>query len=447
MTDALYVVDGQQRLTSLVGVLAAPPDVRGDFELYFDLSQEAFRFPGSRTPPPTWVPLRIALDTNALLAWLLAFKERGGSNEHVNLATSLGERLREYRIPVSTVRNADEETLRIIFDRMNNFGRRLTKAEVFQALHAAAGDREPHDLSDLGDEVAGLGFGSLRDDTLLRSVLAVRGGDVFRDFRREFADGEDPADTYARAADALRRATLFLQGDAGIPHVRALPYAFVIPVLVRFFSLHPEPAARTRVLLRRWVWRAAVTGAGSGSASTPLLRRMVQDVDESEDESVQRLLKALGKFPEDPLDLSATQLNRAAARVNIALLSGLEPRDFRTGEQVDVSRLLGSDDPSGPLRIPDSNGRVTSLASVFLHPGLDDDEVFEVISRAPENALQSHALTQAVAVGSLEWPVNEFLGARLALLEDGLPQELVALAEPEASDRPPIESLVVPDEP
>lgn len=183
-SDAQYVVDGQQRLTSQVGVLAAPADVRGDFELHFDLAQEAFRYPGSGNPPSTWVPLRLALDTNALLSWLLGFKERGGSDEHVDAVTTLGERLSEYRVPVSIVRNA----LRVIFDRMNNVGRRLTKAEVFQALHAAADDRDPHDLSDLGDAVAGIGFGSLRDGTLLRSVLAIRGGNVFRDFRRELPD-------------------------------------------------------------------------------------------------------------------------------------------------------------------------------------------------------------------------------------------------------------------
>jgi len=446
LRDALYVVDGQQRLTSLVGVLAAPPDVRGDFELYFDLTQEVFRHPGPRTPPTTWVPLRIALDTNALLSWLLAFKEQGGSNDHVTLATSLGERLRDYRIPVSTVRDADEATLRVIFDRMNNFGRRLTKAEVFQALHAASGDEEPHDLSDLGDEVAGLGFGNLRDDTLLRSVLAVRGGDVFRDFRREFEDGEDPAETYRDAAEALRRAVLFLQGDAGIPHVRALPYAFVVPVLVRFFKLHPEPSARTRVLLRRWVWRASVAGAGGGSASTSLLRRMVQNVTQDEDGSAQRLLSTLGASPAEPLDLDATQLNRAAGRVNIALLNTLEPRDLRSGEPIDASQVLDTEDPAALLRIPGSNGRVASLANIFLHPALDDDEILDVIAGAPDEALRSHGLTASIAIEALESSIDKVLQGRRSTLQSLLARQLLGLAEPGASDRPPIASLVVSDE-
>lgn len=445
-SDALYVVDGQQRLTSLVGVLAAPADVHGDFELYFDIAQTQFRYRGSRTLPSTWVPVRLALDTNALLTWLLEFRERGGTPEQVDTVTTMGERLREFRIPVSTVSNANEDTLRVIFDRMNNFGRRLTKAEVFQALHAASGDAEPHDLTDVGDVAAGLGFGNLRDDTLLRAVLAIRGGDVFRDFHREFDDGDDPAVTYARAADALRRAVQFLQGEAGIPHVRALPYAFLVPVLVRFFDLHSDPSPRTLILLRRWVWRASAAGAGSGSASTQLLRQMVQAVDTSEDLSAQRLLSALGAVPAHPLDLTATQLNRAAARVNIALLSTLGPQDLRTGEPIDVPRLLGSDDPSGLLRLPGAGESGTSLANVFLHPGLSDDELFEVLAGASSAARHSHGIARQYTAEELEASTMGFLEDRLETLGALLPSSLLALAEPDASDRPPLASLIVTDD-
>lgn len=444
-SDALFVVDGQQRLTSLVGVLAASPDVHGDFELYFDIAQQQFRYKGSRTPPSTWLPMRLVLDTNALLTWLLEFRDHGGTSEQVDIATTLGERLREFHVPVSTVSNADEDTLRIIFDRMNNFGRRLTKAEVFQALHAASGDQEPHDLRDVGEVAAALGFGSLRDDTLLRAVLAVRGGDVFRDFHREFQDGEDPADTYEKAAEALRRAVDFLQGEAGIPHVRALPYAFLIPVLVRFFHLHPDPGPRTLVLLRRWVWRASSVGAGSGSPSTQLLREMVQAVDSFEDLSAQRLLSALAPVPTHPLDMTAIQLNRAAARVNVALLSTLGPLDLRTGEPIDVPRLLGSDAPGGLLRLPTVGGSGTSLANLLLHPSLDDDELFEVLAGASSEARSSHAIPRAYTVEELEVSTRDFLRDRLETLNELLPSALAVLAEPGASDRPPIASLIVAD--
>ena len=446
-SDALFVVDGQQRLTSLIGVLAAPEEVRGPFELYFDLAQKDFRRAGNRRPSATWFPLRLAIDTNGLLSWLLEFRERGGAEEHVETATSLGERIREYRIPVSIVRTDDESVLRDIFDRLNTFGRRLTRAEVFQALHAAIGEREPNDLADLVDEVAGLGFGTLREDTVLRSVLAVRGGDVFRDFRSEFAPDEDPAETYRHTSDALRRTVLFLQGDASIPHIRTLPYALVVPVLARFFALHPKPNDRTRVLLRRWVWRGAVSGVGGGAGATVAVRRAVQHVDTDEDASTQRLLETVDSNPQTGLDLDATQLNRAAARANLALLSSLEPRDFRSGDRIDVSSLLDSEDSGGPLRIPASSGRVETLASVFVHSQVADDELVDAISEAPEEVLASHAISTEAAEALREGRLDDFLALRWSALGPILTARRDALAEPGALDRPPIASLFLADEP
>jgi len=443
-TEALFVVDGQQRLTSLVGVLAAPEGVRGPFELYFDLATQQFRRAGSRRPPASWLPLRLAIDTNALLSWLLAFRAQGGGEELVQTATVLGNRLSDYRIPVSIVRTDDESVLRDIFDRMNTFGRRLTKAEVFQALHAVSGQKDPHDLTDLGSAVDVLGFGSLREDTILRAVLAVRGGDPFRDFRREFDDGSDPAETYDRTSHALQRTVHFLQGDVGIPHVRALPYALVIPVLVRFFDLHPAPTPRTRVLLRRWVWRAAVAGIGGGSGTTATLRRMVQGLDGDEDASAQRLLAEVGPFPARPLDLRATQLNRAAARANVALLSTLSPLDLETGDPIDVAQVL--DDPSGLLRVPAASGRVESLASVLLHPAISDDAIEGLIGEATPDALASHGVPQEAVDQLVDGDVDGFLALRLARLQELLDSRILALAEPTASDRPSISSLVVADD-
>jgi hypothetical protein len=366
----------------------------------------------------------------------------------VNQATALGKTIREYQIPVSIVDTDDESYLRDIFDRLNTFGRRLTRAEVFQALHTALGEGEPADLRALVDEVGEFGFGDLRDDTVLRVVLAVRGGDVFRDFHDEFSDGVDPATTYRSAAAGILATVRFLQTKASIPHVRALPYAFVVPVLARFFYLHPEPSARTLVLLRRWVWRGALAGIGGGSGATAVLRRAVQAVDTDETRSAARLLGLVSRSTAEPLDLSAIQLNRAAARISLALLSSLGPRDFRTGEPIDLPLLLDrADEAESLLRITPQSGRVRSLASVFLHEALTDDETFDTIASAAPEVLQSHAISPEARDALFGSAGDSFLQLRerdLRLLLEG---RRLALAEPDANDRPALASLLVPDSP
>ena len=441
--DALWVVDGQQRLTSLVGVLAGPPSPGSEFDLYYDLTAAEFKRPGTRRSRRDWVPMRRVVDTNEFVSWLLEFREDGASDAQVQAATELGNQVRDYTIPVALVRNAEEQELRDIFDRMNTFGKRLTKAEVFQSLHAAGDGSEPADLRGLVDEVRDLGFGSLQEDTVLRAVLAARGGDPYRDFRGEFEENEDPAAAYAATSAALRRTVDFLQRDAGLPHLRALPYVYVIPALTRFFVLHEEPSERSRLLLRRWVWRGAAAGGSGGSGAAPVLRRAVQAIDEEEDGSVQRLLALAPAGSAPTLDPRSHQLNRAAGRINLALLAQLHPRDLRTGEPVDVAALL---DVGEFLRVPAASGRVESIASVFLHPLVRDDEIPEALSDASQETLQSHGLSREAVADIEERGPEEMLARRESELIGLLTQRLVSLSEPEATDRPAIEALIVPEE-
>lgn len=439
---AFWVVDGQQRLTSIIGVLAGPPSPGTEFDLYYDLTNAGFKRPGARRPRPDWVPLRRIVDTNEFVSWLLEFRENGASDDQVNAATELGNQVRDYKIPVSLVRNAEEKELRTIFDRMNTFGRRLTKAEVFQSLHSASDGSEPADLRSLVDEVSDLGFGSLQEDTVLRAVLAVRGGDPYRDFRNEFSGGEDPASAFTETSEALRLTVDFLQRDAGIPHLRALPYVYVVPVLTRFFALHSKCTPRNRVLLRRWIWRDAAAGGSGGSGAAPTLRRASQAIDSDENESVQRLLKigVTERLPE--LDLSSHQLNRAAGRINLALLAHLDPINLETGEDIDLPALL---DAGELLRVPSSGGSIESIANLFLHPPLRDDRILDVLENAADTALVSHGLSKEAVEQTTESGIDALLQERANALASLLPTHLVALAELGMTDRPSVASLSVPE--
>src|SRR5262250_2636070 len=70
-SDALWVVDGLQRVASLTGVLSsAGRRVDERFDVYFDLRRPRFVTGRRAAAPPTWLPLQEALETRKLLAWL-----------------------------------------------------------------------------------------------------------------------------------------------------------------------------------------------------------------------------------------------------------------------------------------------------------------------------------------------------------------------------------------
>jgi hypothetical protein len=70
--SALWVVDGQQRITSIVGALVAAGEAADPrFRIYLDLDDGSFRSIGVRQQPAaSSVPVSRLLDTSTLLRWM-----------------------------------------------------------------------------------------------------------------------------------------------------------------------------------------------------------------------------------------------------------------------------------------------------------------------------------------------------------------------------------------
>lgn len=84
----------------------------------------------------------------------------------------MAKAIRLYGIPAYVVKQQDEAVLRDIFDRMNNYGKRLTRAEVFFALHGGEGEARPRTFSDIVEHInVAHGFGEIDEDTVLRALL------------------------------------------------------------------------------------------------------------------------------------------------------------------------------------------------------------------------------------------------------------------------------------
>ena len=269
MDQALWVVDGQQRITSLANALHEQGATDHRFALSYDLSSG--RFVRRRAlQEPSLIPLPVLFDLERLVQW---FARHAEISDQLPKATPVAKALRQFKVPIYLVKHNDDRILQDIFDRMNNYGKRLTKAEIFSALYAQ--DETVTDskltLAWIAERIDNdLGFGRIDDGTVLRAILARRGPGVEREIRSEFDDeerrykvdfpGEDRDTAYVAGARALRRAVHFLQESAGVPHITFLPYQYLLIVLSRLFAHHPEPDGRNLQLLRRWFWRAALVG-------------------------------------------------------------------------------------------------------------------------------------------------------------------------------------------
>ncbi len=407
-SDALWVVDGQQRITTLVNAVNQRAwDADPRFRLVYDIAVDRFVH-AKEGSSGDHVPLPVMFDLRILLQWI---QERPELMDQISELNEVAARLQNFELPASVVKDASQEVMQDIFDRMNSSGKRLRRAEIFSAIYAAEEERvgEALSVAAIGDHIAGdTTFGRIDDDTILQVILSRRGADPSRDIRREFdADsigrtdfpGEDRDEAHRAGAEALRLAVMFLQDPVGVPHVSFLPYRFLLVVLSRFFAHFPRPHPRNLELVSRWFWRAALLGPAPFKGSTTGAVRALNSriVPGAESASAQGLLDAVdrsGPLPGPNFDRFRT--NDSSTKIILCALWAQNPRSLDTGVPLtatDIATALESQATARDIAVeivpgnsldrlyrPWAANRLISLdAPEKVIDGLEPDPLFEAI--------------------------------------------------------------------
>jgi hypothetical protein len=442
-SDALWVVDGQQRVTTFVTAFLHE-SIRGERALHFDVTREEFTW--HRLPPAEgarlsarFVPVFALLDTTRLMTWLL---ERAGELTTLQRGAALeaGKCLREYRVPGYIVESQHEELLLEIFERINRSGHRLTDVDVFHALSNAG--RSPADARDFGRTTITPGWGALDEHTTLRALQALEGMDVHRALP-EGLGVQRVRSALDRTRTVLTRVVSFLRDRAHVSHERLNPYALPVVVLARFFALFPDPTERTLILLRRWVWRGlcGLQFAGTGVQLQQHIRAVVAD---EEDASVQRLLRRSPDTADPSLyDLSDVRMNTARTKIHACVMASLEPRDLRTGASLSLRTFADTESfPFARLFVPAVGD---GLAARLIHPSLAHDELQRLILDASTETLDSHGVTSAARDALARGDHDAFLTLRAQTLSAHFHRFFAHTTEWGADDSPPLAALA-PDE-
>ncbi len=443
-SDALMVVDGQQRITALVAALTARPhQIDERFEVFFDIARHRFVGLNRGMPPPRSIPVREALESRSLLAWL---REHGDALEEgdLELADALGGALRDYRVPAYIVEGNDERLLREVFDRVNSAGKPMTRAQVFHALFA--NDAEPGSPATVVQELERTGFGEIPENRVVQSLLAMRGGDVQRDMHDEFSEAEDPADWYEQTERALDSSIRFLKSE-GVSHQLLMPSSFPLPVLAAFFHLHPDPEPIVQKSLSRWLWRGWVHGYGREGGQTPSLRRAVRSINPKKrlphlapDEytAVSSLLEHVSDQEVETLGLTAFRTDNATARLALITLASLRPLNPE-GEPVDVAAALREYGVNaiGEL-VPKRRANVGARGFWLPNwPPLSGTE--------PAAVLLSHAITEDAARSLRIGDIAGFLAERARYVEQLTVSKINSKVATGMRTQPPLSGLLIPD--
>ncbi|MGW6289469.1 GmrSD restriction endonuclease domain-containing protein [Streptomyces sp. NPDC055107] len=258
----LYLLDGQQRLTSLAWVYR--PESKADgrlIDLRFDVRTEEFVNPSAvQRKDPLLFPVSLLLQENVQFYQVL--QEAGVPLEDPDFAgwtlrLQKVNNIRHRQIAVITYESDDYEEVAEVFARLNKGGRRLSKGDLVYSAIAARWSDGLDTMDAFHRELQDSNFALNREAVLrLMSLLAGTGAHHIKLIGAEV--GETALkDAWQATEAALRLAIDFLRAECSIPRSEILssPNLTIVPALL----LHDRGGklrSGEAQLLRRWVYTA-----------------------------------------------------------------------------------------------------------------------------------------------------------------------------------------------
>lgn len=342
-----YVLDGQQRLTSLFSVFQTElsPESNEWVDVYFDLLaqdnvQESLflALDPSEVNADRHFPVKTLFDT-------IGYRKatNGLSDETLERIDDLQSRFKEYLIPNEVFESDDQNKVAIVFERINRAG---TELNVFELLSAWSWS-EDFDLVDkfklLQDSIAEHGFDDLGDDRdlQLRICAGVICGETTPKRILEL-NGQEIRSRFHEIENGILGALDFLSREANVKHYKMLPFpGLLVPLSTFFATTKPEGknySTKQKDALLKWFWRSLFS------------RRFSSDVNERQAADIIEMRKLAAdenhpfRYPKAEIrfDLTKSTFSSANAnsRVLILLLSSVEAYSFLSGAKIDPSKVL-----------------------------------------------------------------------------------------------------------
>lgn len=389
-----YLLDGQQRLSTICGVLYwEPGDAKSVWNVLFDLKTQRFAHADTVDELPVHqIPLR-RLSSPADYYRKLTPLDDQALRDRADL---LFNRFTDYQVPLVTLGDMSIEDVAPVFERINSTGTRLT---IYDLMRAATWSPE----FDLGKTVDGIKaalaprqFDELDNKTFLRVLGAAAGGD----FSAQSMDAlrDLPLDALSAAADAVKESALraadFLRTEISAPRAEALPYANQFAVLCELFRLIPTPNTVQLAKIKGWFWRTTLSGYFGGWNSGQMgddarsLRTFAAGDPSSLD--ARGVLPTAGVWKAKPF-----RANSAVSKMLALMIAADSPLDLITGQKIDIGKSLAwSNDkefhhffPQQHLaRAGRKSAQINVVANIVL---LTSKSNIAILDRAPSEYLAS----------------------------------------------------------
>lgn len=344
-----YVLDGQQRLTSIFGVFQSDLEAKEDaswMNIYFDMSAESDMQESQFVcPEPSEVDLNRHFPISTFFDVTAYRKATAGlSEDHAELIDKVQSVFKEAAIPTQEVATEDRAKVAIVFERVNRLGVEL---DTFQLLSAWTWS-EDFDLQDriraLAEDVAPHGFGDISEDTnlILRCCAAVVSHDASPQSLMELK-GADVRARFDEIENGVKGAIDFLRSNLNVHRLSNIPYSSLLVPLSVYFATPGTKGVdisdANRKSIERWFWKSCF----SRRFSAGVLRNLKRDIDEMEklrrgEKSSLDLFNA--QIDEEYFTDQSFTIGTVHTKTLILMLAQKQPKSFISGNTINLGSVL-----------------------------------------------------------------------------------------------------------
>lgn len=343
-----YVLDGQQRLTSIFTVFQTelvPEDNPDWADIYFDLQATG--------NPQDSVFIAIqeeGWDRNRYFPMSVLFDsvKYRASTAHLNEGQiaqidKLQEKFKEISIPVQVLKSEDRSIVAIVFERINYLGVALDTLQLLSAWTWSDDFDLLEKFKDLREELSDFGFAGVGDDAdlVLSCVAGILAGEPGPE-KLLGLNGSEVRAQFSTVENGIRGAIDFMRTQLKISHLKLLPYPSMLVPLAVFFA---EPdgkevvyGGQTYHALKRWFWRTCF----SGRYTSQTRKTTIHDIEQ--------ILKLKNGLPNtfDGIDDNVKveffhntfRVGAAATKTFVLLLANRSPRSLLSGKNIDLDKVL-----------------------------------------------------------------------------------------------------------
>jgi hypothetical protein len=336
-----YVLDGQQRMTSLFASLKGLQITRESgkidnfSEMYIDLSVEIDEqiviLDISQKDPHTIIKV------NDLLYGGFKVLAKYNESYHENL-DQYKNTIQSYTFSIILLKEAPIDIATEVFTRINVGGKKLT---LFEIMIAKTYDySKEFDLAtkyrELILELTPINYEILSDATVLQtiSLILVKGCKAQQILK---LDKHKFIDVWNKAIEAIKGAVEYFKYTYRIPVSQLLPYnALIVPFSYFFYHHKDIPTGNMQKYLQDFFWRSSISGRYSSSVES----KLAQDVKKIDEILVNQLPKyewSIDVSPEFIKSHGWFSASRSYIKAILCIYAYHQPKSFNTNALVNIS--------------------------------------------------------------------------------------------------------------